>query len=169
MSNRTFKQLGQGYSNVPATVIVKVDGETVYMGPVPTVNEPVPTDFTWGRDHDVVLWQWQKPLAHRAAQSLEVTVTSGRVLLLTTVSDHTDIVGVKGTWNFVASIKEFTNPATGLVEDFGAFHSGDAWSDVKINGRVQPLSSGKRGQSYWLLHNGDVLTGNINMDLPLPP
>jgi len=55
MSNRTFKQLGQGYSNVPATVIVKVDGETVYMGPVPTVNEPVPTDFTWGRDHDVAL------------------------------------------------------------------------------------------------------------------
>lgn len=159
MSNRTFQQLGQGYSNAAATVIVKVDGETVYMGSVPTVNEPVPTDFSWGKDHRAVLWQWQKPLSHRAAQALEVTVTSGRVLLLTTVSDNTDIEGAtSGGWNFVE----------GLVGDFGPFHSDDAWSDVKINGRAQPLWSATRGQSFWLLHNGDVLTGYINMDLPLP-
>lgn len=169
MSNRTFLQLGQGYSNAAATVIVKVDGETVYMGSVPTVNEPVPVDFAWGKDHRVILWQWQKPLAHRAAQAIEVTVTSGRVLMLMAVSDNTDIVGIKSTWNIVEGMTELTNPVTGLVEDFGPFHSDDAWSDVKINGRAQPLWSSTRGQSFWLLHNGDVLTGNINMDLPLPP
>lgn len=156
---RTFKQLGQGYSNAAATVIVKINGETVYMGPVPTINEPVPTDFAWGKDHHVALWQWQTALDHRAAQAVEVTVTSGRVLLLNTVSDNTDIPGASGTWNFTS----------GLVGDFGPFHGDDPWSDVKINGRPQALASGKRGQSYWLLHNGDVLTGNINMDMPLPP
>lgn len=171
MSNRTFKQLGQGYSNAAATVIVKVDGETAYMGAVPTVNEPVPTDFSWCKTHNVVLWQWQKPLSHRAAQAMEITVTSGRVLLLTTVSNNTDIEDsqYERPWNFADGMREFTDPATGLVEDFGPFHSGDAWSDVKINGRVQPLASGKRGPSYWLLYNGDVLTGNINMDLPDQP
>lgn len=159
MSNRTFKQLGQGYSNAAATVIVKVDGATVYMGAVPTINEPVPTDFTWGKDHRVALWQWQTSLNHRAAQAVEITVTSGRVLLLNTVSDNTDVPGASGGWNF----------AQGLVDDFGPFAVGDPWSDVKINGRAQSLASGKRGQSYWLLHNGDVLTGNINMDLPPQP
>jgi hypothetical protein len=155
---RTFKQLGQGYSNAAATVIVKIDGETVYMGPVPTINEPVPTDFGWCKDHLVTLWQWQKPLPHRAAQTVEVTVTSGRVLLLHLVSDNTDIPGASATWNI----------SERLVDHFGPFHPGDCWSNVKINGRPQALTSGKPGDSYWLLHNGDVLTGNINMDLPLP-
>ena len=42
MATRTIQLLGQGYGATPAQITVTANGNTVYSGPVNTVNEPVP-------------------------------------------------------------------------------------------------------------------------------
>ena len=175
---RTFKQLGQGFSNAPATIIAKIDGTVVYMGPVPTVNEPLPADYAavvprgWGVDARTSttdkylqsLFAWQQPLDFRGTQQLEITVTSGRVLTTRTVANNTDIEEAQGPkYMIFADMFEWPDG------EFTKFHPGDPLSNVLINGRAPTLPATSKGQLYWLLSNGDVLTATLSMDLPLAP
>jgi hypothetical protein len=176
---RTFKQLGQGFSNAPATIIAKIDGTVVYMGPVPTVNEPLPADYTsvvtrgWGNDGKTSttdkylqsLFAWQQPLDFRGTQQLEVTVTSGRVLTTRTVANNTDIEGTLQPKKYLILTDFFFWPDG----EFTRFHPGDPLSNVLINGRAPTLPATSKGQLYWLLSNGDVLTATLSMDLPPQP
>lgn len=41
MTNRTIKVIGQGYSATPVTILAQVDGNVVYSGTVPTINEDI--------------------------------------------------------------------------------------------------------------------------------
>lgn len=165
MANRTFKQMGLGFSNAPATIIAKIDSATVYMGPVPTVNQPLPADYSTGETiaqaAATSLFQWDQPMEFRGTQELEITVTSGRLLLVRTLANNTDIEGAVSPpgWHF----------AQELQGDFGPIHRSDPLSNVKINGRLQPSGDFSKKQMMWVLQNGDILTATISMELPAQP
>lgn len=76
MTNRTVKFLGQAYGTSPVDITVTVNGETVYTGPVPTLNQPMSV-WPLNNDECVTLFTTQNPVDFAGTIPMTVRVNSG--------------------------------------------------------------------------------------------
>lgn len=76
MTNRTFKFYGKGYAPDPVSITATANGNVVFSGTVPTVNEPLPypDESTAGFE---VLFSMDMPLAVTGLIPMSVQVTAG--------------------------------------------------------------------------------------------
>jgi len=72
MTNRTIYVIGQGYSPTPASIVATVDGNAVYSGTVPTVNENI--NITQGSSPEVEALLEQLVANKTALFSFEVDI-----------------------------------------------------------------------------------------------
>ena len=88
MTTRTFKQQGQGYGSSPVSIVATIDGNTVYSGTIPTVDQPIPalpnTAEYIGQD----LFTWTADVAFTGNFNLQITVTGGTFLMTETLANY---------------------------------------------------------------------------------
>lgn len=76
MTNRTVKFHGQGFGNVPVTITVTANGNIVFQGPIPTLDQPLPPP----RYHDDAIpsiFEMPIPLDFIGTIPMSVVVESG--------------------------------------------------------------------------------------------
>jgi len=80
--NRIFQQLARGFGTTDSVVTCVIDGNTVFVGNVFTVNEPVPHPLP-NPDYliDNVAWTWTTEPDFEGSQSLSISVTGSPLLL----------------------------------------------------------------------------------------
>lgn len=76
MINRTVKFYGQGFGTSPVDVTVTANGETVYTGPVPTLDQPIP-QTPYNQDDCVSLFTTQIPVDFSGSIPMTIRVNSG--------------------------------------------------------------------------------------------
>jgi hypothetical protein len=81
MTNRTIKFNGQGFGNVPVTVTVTANGNTVYQGAINTVDQPLPFP-RYSQDPLETLFTLQIPLDFVGSFPMAVTCESGYGIVL---------------------------------------------------------------------------------------
>ena len=160
MSTRIFKQLGQAYGAIPATIVAKIDGVEVFSGEAPTLNQPLPSLPSDAPVVTNVLFSWTKDTGFSGSLNLEITV-EGSPLLLT------------------ASVANYRIDKPENQDIFEAFYSyeingvtyGDPFDNESIDGisvsRVDdPLLP---GQWWWKIMPGSTFTAKVNVNASLPP
>lgn len=73
---RTLQFYGKGYGATPATVTVTLDGDTVFDGPVTTVDQPTVDVLP---EQQVVLFTCEVPVAFTGAVPMICTVNNGTI------------------------------------------------------------------------------------------
>jgi hypothetical protein len=162
MTTRTFLQQGQGYGSSPATVTVLVNGSEVFNGPVPTVDQPVPTAPNSVGVSDANLFTWTNTVDFTGTQSFELTVNSGTVLLTDSYANY------GFTDNPTPPTDNYPGGADAYQEffqiDIGGTIYTDPFSGVAIDGVAQnPDRNGQDGQWYWTIPTGSTFTATLNV------
>lgn len=158
MTSRTFKQLGQAYGSIPATITVVIDGVTVFNGTVPTLN----TAMAAGVATDNVLFSWQKDITFAGVQKMEITVTNGRLRLESTVANccqipsasapPSHVPGGSNVYSFIYS----SNTEHGITTD--------PITNARINGTPVTRSTGADylGQWWYVIEDGQTFQCDLN-------
>jgi hypothetical protein len=164
MTTRTLKQQGQGYGNQPVTVIAKINGAVVYSGEIPTVDQPVPAFPNQEVIIDQDLFTWESTVDFSGTQNLEITVTSGTVILTDTLANYV----------FTPNPNLPPDSIPGGASVFDVFYSiendgvviSDPFTNVVIDSVAQsPIrDSGLNGQWYWKIGSGSVFSTTVNID-----
>ena len=160
MSIRTFKQLGQAYGPIPATIVAKIDGVEVFSGEILTVNQPLPSLPSESPDVTNALFSWTKDTSFSGAINLEITVEGSPVLLTDSRANYPiDAPEYADEYNIFYSYK---------IDETIYF---DPFNDEKIDGisvsRVDdPLLP---GQWYWTIMPGSTFSATVNIQSSLPP
>lgn len=132
MIMRTFKQLGQAYGITPCTITASIDGNQVYSGTVPTVDEPIPSlpnsDLSIGQD----LFTWQNPLEFAGTQTMTITVQGSPLMLTDTMANYLGAATANG---------KFLPVLLGT----------DPMSNVTIDGVAMDRAAEPVGQWYWYI------------------
>ena len=162
MTVRTFKQRGAVYtsSDSAANLLVKIDGQEVFNGSVSVVDMATFFQIEHGQsDYGYDLYSWQDDVLFAGTKELEVTVTSGTLLLTNTVANYTSL----------APGSESSGPDT-----FGFFYANkidssrtmtDPFTNVKIDGLTQTSNpiEGQFGQWHWKVTSGSTLTATVTV------
>ncbi len=158
MSQKTIIQRAQGYNNSPVTVTVKINGNVVYQGEIPTTNTPPPAlpDF-WTPELGVDAWSWTVAEDFEGVADMSVDVNNGTVYLC-------------DTFYTLDSQPEEVVPLMWLHQD-GEIETGDPFTDVKINNILQtvPRDPEHAGQWVWQLQGGSSFLCKVNIVSPPPP
>jgi hypothetical protein len=177
MTIRTFKQFGQAYGSSPVQIIAKIDGTEVFNGTVTALDQPVPIMPLETTIESQVLFTWTADLAFEGTKAVEITAIGGTIILTeasvnygtagmeqkpdlayqTPISTGPDVFQ-QLIYSEILVDKTGARPRTGIVNPNYLY-------DVAINGipLIQDTSSGLAGQWTWVIYNGKVLTGSINV------
>jgi hypothetical protein len=156
MTDRIFKQYAQGYGSTPCQVLCQIDGDTVFDGPVATVDAPRPSLPDVEVDIDNVAWTWSQNASFDGTRSLSIAVSGSSLVLARTLAN---------------------NPITGGDEEFGSFYlieingvsNFDPLTDVAINGvAVSKPHTDLVGQWWWLIPAESTFTATLHVDT-IPP
>lgn len=147
---RTFIQTGQGYGNTTVSITAKIDGITVYTGPVATADTPVPALPQIGTNFGSNIFTWTNSYEFQGTQNMEITVTGGTLLLTDTLANS----------QFYPTT--FTPPYFQVID--GVTYS-DPFTDEKINGvaLTGPYDATLSGQWYWTVPAGSTFTATVNI------
>lgn len=88
MTTRTFKQQGQGYGSSPVSIVATLDGNTVYSGTIPTVDQPLPALPNTNEYIGTDLFTWTADVNYAGTFNLQITVTGGTFLLTETLANY---------------------------------------------------------------------------------
>jgi hypothetical protein len=155
MTTRTFKQYGQAYGSVPASITATIDGTVVFSGPISTLDTPFPS--LPGNIITPEIFTWTNSLDFTGTQSFSIAVTGSPLLLSGTLADHC-----------------IANNATefGVVfsfDDDGVMVA-DPFTNVAIDGVAKqrgPDNTAFPGQWQWLIPAGSTLTAVLNINPPV--
>jgi hypothetical protein len=85
MTNRTMRVYGQGFGPTAVEISVTANGNQVFNGPVPTLDQPV-APLQWPLAQSEILFSMEVPVEFQGTIPIEITVNSGGGLLLHDVS-----------------------------------------------------------------------------------
>ena len=154
MTIRTFVQQARGYGPVPVNVVVKLDGNIVLDGPVPTLDQGPPVlPEEWNPGLGADAWSWTKDLEFEGIVSMEVSVPNGIFYLYDTMANYRDIADPEKMINL------------SYPQSAGELSFSDPFTNVVINGMPQaPVRDlDHAGQWCWQLFSGDVFSCDINI------
>jgi len=157
MTARTVKIFGQGFGSTSAEISVTLNGNSIYTGAVPTLDQPVYSL----PDPDLVstvpeLCNFEIDMDASGNIPMTCTVLSGTVIFAQILANYCTIAN--------------TNPVIGTGPD--GFRSicglnADARSNVNIDGTPKPIDYttivGPVGTSWFVLDSGSVLTYDLNV------
>jgi hypothetical protein len=160
MTTRTFKQLGQAYGKIPATITATINGVIVFSGEIPTADAPLPVlpdPSVTGTE----LFSWTSTVDFSGSQSFSISVTGSQLLLTQSLADYCVLDNTSEFFNFYSY-------------DHDGVKSTDPFTDVAIDGIVTQKSSDIQlpGQWYWTIPAGSTFTATLNINagvLPTPP
>jgi hypothetical protein len=173
MTTRTFKQYGQAYGSVPASITATIDGVQVFSGPVYTVDEPLPTDSTLIVGS--TLFNWTNTVDFAGTQSFSISVTGSPLRLTTTVANYRYIFPYPPTFELPADSGNFVVPdADSLINDYAFFYIAnidgiqieDPFTNVVIDGVPRqrgPNNADLPGQWQWIIPAGSTFTATLNI------
>lgn len=84
MANRTLQFYGQGYGVSDASIVVTLDGNTVFTGAVPTINT---AETTKTAEQQVLLFTTTVDTSVFGVKPMTVQATAGKVVLAQTTAD----------------------------------------------------------------------------------
>lgn len=164
MNMRTLQIFGQGYGSSPTTVSVSAGGNTIYTGPVPTVNEPIPN--TRPPNTLPIITTYDVDITLQGEIPMTVEVTSGILIIGDVLGNYANVYTTVGNVTIVTS----SGPNTFL--SVNNFHNNldpalqDVRQNVAING--VPISitrpAGATGTWSYQLEDGDTLTCLLDLD-----
>jgi hypothetical protein len=170
MANRTVRFLGQGYGATPATITVAVNGNVVFSGSVPTLDQagPGPTGLAYADQQ--VLCEYTG-LAADFAGELPVTiqVTGGELVVFgeilanfaSIVNKSTSTPDTSGADGFIRICTTSTAPVA--TEDT----PNDERNTVTIDGEAatppNPRPTGKFGTWFWPISVGSTFAFNVTV------
>lgn len=156
MTSRTFKQAGIAYGRTPVTITVKIDDNTIYSGPVKTIDDIIPSfpDPNWTSTN--YLFTWQNDVEFSGTQFLEINVGWGDLLLAETTANYGFIIDPKDP------LYKIPNGPDNFV-GFCTERVSDPLSDVTIDGIPQPRDDSLLGQWHWMIPAGSTFTAKINI------
>jgi hypothetical protein len=149
---RTFKQLAQGFGDVPAQVVVQIDGNTVFSGAVTTLDQPMPSLPNSEYTLDNVAWTWQNDAEFSGSQSITVSVSDSPLILATTMANdpYNNVEGYGGFY----------------LHEVGNVSYADPFTDVTIDGVAQPVVNDPdwAGQIWWAIPAGSIFAATMHVD-----
>ena len=170
MTSRTFKQYGQGYGPSSVNVTVKLDSQTVFSGPVETIDQPV----EW-KTQGIEVYTFSIPdLTFEGSLPLEISVTGGDFFLASTNANYCKIVLQKDGKPEIYSSGPNGFQLFYFQEANGIIYS-DPLTNEMINGVPQegPPNPEYTGQWGWIIPNGSTFTADLNIlagvESPLVP
>lgn len=167
MVTRTFIQQGQGYGSTPVNVTVKLDGNTVYSGVIPTVDQAPPQGGTGEGSGPVTnLFSWTNDTSFSGTQDFRVEVAPGGILLMTqTVANYTETVD-----NIAGNVVVIPGNVNGFLgfwtEQIGDASIGDPFTNETIDNVPQeehPDPGQLSGQWWWYVSGGSVFAATLNV------
>lgn len=179
MTQRTFRQWGQGFGFSPVVITATIDDQVVYQGPVPTYAKSCERP----NHHPELIFQWQAPIEFDGTKSFRIAVSGGTLLLAETEANHLLVANLASPiGDRLATTSKFDDGVVGRgvhpggPDLFGSFYQfelepdklcTDPLSNVRINGEPRQAdrneADGMTGQWYWQVGNGDVFESDINV------
>jgi hypothetical protein len=167
--NRTFKFYGLGYGAAPVSITASINGQQVFSGEIPTVNEPLdpfpyPTPPEIASTAMFTLDNFADLSTDFAGSvPMSVTVNSGRGAIFSIIQCN---------WTIHGDPSE-DNELNGSADQFKACYSGDLGNaennvDVRYNvaiDGVQQQSNTMGGIWDWRVFNGSTITYDLNVDI----
>lgn len=121
MTNRTIKVIGQGYSATPVSVLAQVNGNVVYSGTVPTVNEDISVTDDADPGHVAIqqalqanqttLFTFDVDVAFAGTVGLTIDVSGGPIYIGAVVYANYNSIPVYNPVYTAEDIAFFDNPA----------------------------------------------------------
>lgn len=162
MTTRTFVQQGQGYGATPVNITVKIDGNTIFSGPVPTVDAPPPTLPNLDLQITSNLYTWTNDVSYSGQQTFELTVNDGSLLLTKSFANYTPIYD-EATGNITPGNE--STYASFFYEMVDGVIINDPFTNEQIDGVPQiehPDPASLSGQWWWQIPNGSTFTATLN-------
>lgn len=158
--DRTFRQMAQAYGHTPATVTVRLAGDTIYQGPVMTLPEPPPVLPNLDLEINNIAWSWLDSVLFTGHKPLEITVSDATLLLARTEANIP----------FIEEDSDHTFGSFYNEEHDGVFYH-DPMANVTINGVPQPTIRKPDfiGQRWWRIPPHGVFTADLRMIWLRPP
>jgi hypothetical protein len=85
MTNRTIQFYGQGFGTTAVGISVTANGSQTFNGPVPTLDQPMPSIPRWPLDQSEILFSIEVPVEFQGTVPMEITVNSGSGILFQNV------------------------------------------------------------------------------------
>lgn len=156
MTDRTFKQHALAFGTTPTEVVYQINGNTVFNGPVTTVDQPVPPLPNTVYKVDNIAWTWTNDATFDGTQSISIAVTGSTLLLAQSTAN---------------------NPA-GNAEIFGSFYTvevdgvtySDPFTEETIDGvaLLGPYDPAFPSQWWWRIPSGSTFTATMHVTPPPP-
>lgn len=165
MITRTFKQLGKAYGAEPLSMRVTLDGEEIFNGPVPTVDEPGPDwpNIVWPFGDE--LFTWTEDIDYAGTKELKIQVLGDGYVLLT--SSLANYVCVEASVNPYITVPGGPEVFNGFYsQKFDGYEIHDPLTNVKIGGVVQETDQGPTvtGQWSWHIPGGMEFSCNVSVN-----
>lgn len=160
MTMRTVKLLGQGFGATPAEILVTLNGNVIYTGAVPTLDQPVYS-----------LPNLELTSATLELCNFEIAMDfSGTIPMTCTVLAGT-VIFAQIQANYFLTDVSFTRPASGTGPN--GFHNinslSDARSNVFIDNVAQAVNNTELPGTWWYkLSSGSVLSYDLNVKAGTP-
>lgn len=156
MTDRTFQQHALAFGATPTQVVYQINGNTVFNGPVTTVDQPMPVLPNTEYSIDNIAWTWTNDATFSGTQSISIAVTGSALMLAQTAAN---------------------NPL-GNAEVFGSFYSvevdgvkyTDPFTEETIDGTALsgPYDPALPSQWWWRIPSGSTFTATMHVEAPPP-
>lgn len=147
MATRTFQQLGASYGMTPSSIVVQLDGATIFSGDVTAFDEPVPTELG---DITNVAFSFTEDVHYAGTKTVSIQVSGADLYLGPTQANYSKNGGPEA-------------PTTG-ADGYGSIFRGDPYSSVTIDGIEQtPDRGGNLGQWGWMIPAGSTFQATLNI------
>lgn len=159
MTNRTMRVYGQGLGPTPVEISVTANGNQVFDGPVPTLDQPV-APSPWPLAQSEILFSIEVPMEFQGTMPIEITVNSGSGILLEKLS----INYVRLSNNVSSGAQGFEFDSDGKIKDLLAA------SDLTLNSNPTPspvCPPGPDGNWTLPLAVGSTFAATLNIDAGL--
>jgi len=160
MTVRTFKQNAKAFGAIPSNIIVKLDGQQIFSGPVETENSPLPSLPDLQFQVTTTAFTWEKDTSFSGTADLEITVEGSPLLLADTLANY-------------------QIDAPDHADQFGIFYSetidGNTYSDPFTDEQIDGVSVSRQddpsltGQWWWIIMPGSTFTSTVNINASSPP
>lgn len=167
MSTRTIQFLGQGYGNTPVTVDAVWNGNTIYSGAVPTVNETIPTFLSTTEANNEILFTTDVDVTYQADVPMTITVTSPGALVVGQIyGNYANVYTQTGnTWTITSSGPTTFLAVNNNINDLDA-SVGDVRNNPTLDGvpLVPVRGPSENGTWPWTIPSGSTLSCSIDLD-----
>lgn len=163
MTTRTIQFLGQGYNSEPVTVTATWNGNTIFNGSIPTVDEPLPPgDFTPAE----IMFTQSVELTLQAEIPMSIEVLTGTLMVGRIVGNYANVYTTEG------NVTTITSSGPNIYMAINNSHNNqdpslsDVRSNVLINGASVPTPRNPATTGTWCYQvaAGSTITCLVDLD-----